>query len=88
MTARSMSLSGVASPRATDPKRMTASTSSFASSRTTSVRAAIGSRRDRKGGTAMWSSWMVWTPARPMVCVSTRPSRETAFNASWTDHRL
>lgn len=59
MTARSMSLPMLASPRAMDPKRMTVFTSWPTASRTVSVSAVIGSRRTRRGATEKWSSLMV-----------------------------
>jgi hypothetical protein len=40
------------------------------------------------GQVAVMSSLMVCTPAQPMVWVFTNPSCISAFNASWTVHRL
>jgi len=84
VTARSMSLPMLASPRAMDPKEDDGLHVVADRSRTVSVSAVIGSRGTRRGATEKWSSLMVCTPARPMVWVLTIPSWVSAFNASWT----
>ena len=63
MTARSMSLPMLASPRAMDPKEDDGLHVVADRSRTVSVSAVIGSRGTRRGATEKWSSLMVC--ARP-----------------------
>lgn len=83
-----MSLSTVASPRATEPKRITDSTSSVTDAFTISVSAESGSSSARSGAMAACDSTTRYTYARPTARDSMTPSRSHALSASWTEPKL